>query len=77
MKKEIHPQYHTWTQVTCICGHSFQVNAAVPGPLKVEICPNCHPTYTGKEQKVVMKGRREKFMEKQKRMKAAQEKASK
>ncbi len=50
MKKDTHPQYHTWTQVVCICGHTHTINAAVAWPIKVESCPNCHPTYTGKEQ---------------------------
>ena len=76
MKKEIHPNYHTGTKVVCICGHEHTLNAAVAWPIKVESCPNCHPTYTGKEQKVVVKGRMEKFLEKQKRMKAAQKKAA-
>ena len=71
MKKDIHPQYNQGTQVVCICGHTNEVNAAVAWPIKVESCPNCHPTYTGKEQKVVVKWRMEKFLEKQKRMEAA------
>jgi len=75
MKKDIHPGYNQWTQVICICGHTHEVNSAVAGPIKVESCPNCHSTYTGKEQKVVIKWRMEKFLEKQKRMEAAKKAA--
>lgn len=73
MKKWIHPVYYAWdnaTPVTCICGHSFPINSTVQWPIKLENCPNCHPTYTGKEQKIVVKWRMEKFLEKQKRMEA-------
>lgn len=75
MKKDIHPAYHTGTKVVCICWVEHTVNAAIPGPIKVESCPKCHPTYTGKEQKVVVKWRMEKFLEKQKRMEAAKKAA--
>ncbi len=73
MKTWIHPGYNTGddaTKVVCICGHTFTVNSTVAWPIKLENCPNCHPTYTGKEQKIVVKGRMEKFLEKQKRIDA-------
>lgn len=75
MKKEIHPNYNTATKVVCICGHTHEVNSVKDGPIKIESCPQCHSTYTGKEQKVVVKGRMEKFLEKQKRMEAAKKAA--
>ena len=67
-KKGIHPTYYTDVDVTCICGATSKINAAVPGPIKVETCPQCHPVYTGKKETKVVKGRMEKFLEKQKRM---------
>ena len=75
-KKDLHPVYHQDVQVICICGNTFTVNAATPGPIKVESCPKCHPTYTGKKETRVVKGRIEKFLEKEKRMKELQKKAA-
>ena len=69
-KKDLHPAYHEEVNVTCICGNTFTVSAAVAGPIKVESCPKCHPIYTGKKETRVVKGRIEKFLEKQKRMDA-------
>lgn len=67
-KDWIHPAYTDDVEVTCLCGASFTVNAAIKGPIKLETCPNCHPVYTGKKETKVIKGRMEKFLEKQKRM---------
>lgn len=67
-KKGIHPTYHDQVEVNCICGASFTISASVPWPIKVETCPQCHPIYTGKKETKVIKGRMEKFLEKQKRM---------
>lgn len=68
MARPIHPDYHKEVKVICISGHEFTVNAWVVGPIKVESCPKCHETYTGKKRENVMIGRRQKFMEKQKKM---------
>lgn len=67
-KAWIHPEYHTDTTVQCICGNTMTVSAWVAGPVKVENCPKCHPTYTGKVETKVVRGRMEKFLEKQKRI---------
>ena len=71
MKKDIHGNYHADVDVQCICGASFKINTTVPGPIKVETCYQCHPVYNkDKVIKKVVKGRMEKFLEKQKRMEA-------
>ena len=72
MKKEIHPKYHDKVKATCVCGNSF-VTGSTKEELKVEICANCHPFYTGKQKLVDSAQRVEKF---QARVKA-QEKLSK
>lgn len=59
MKEKIHPQYKVGT-VTCACGNTFQVRSTV-GDLRVEICSNCHPFFTGKQKLVDSAGRVEKF----------------
>ena len=66
MKKWIHAPYYNDVEVTCICGANFKINATVPGPIKVETCRYCHPAFNeNKEVKKVIKGRMEKFLEKQ------------
>jgi len=62
MKKEIHPKYEMIT-VTCACGNSFQTRST-GGDIRVEICSNCHPFYTGKQKYVDTAGRVEKFQRK-------------
>jgi len=60
MKKEIHPKYYPNCQVTCVCGHSFVTGSTEP-ELKVELCSQCHPFYTGKQKLVDTARRVEKF----------------
>ncbi len=49
MQKDIHPAYYPAAQVTCACGHSFKTGSTIP-EIRVEICSNCHPFYTGKQK---------------------------
>ena len=62
MKKGIHPQYKR-SVITCICGNTFETRSTV-GDLKVEICSQCHPFYTGKQKLVDSAGRVERFQRK-------------
>lgn len=62
MKKGIHPVYKK-SVVTCVCGNTF-VTRSTAGDLKLEICSNCHPYFTGKQKLVDSAGRVEKFMKK-------------
>jgi large subunit ribosomal protein L31 len=59
MKKGIHPKYEKLT-ITCACGNTFE-SASTKKSLKVEICSNCHPFYTGKQKLLDAAGRVEKF----------------
>ncbi len=72
MKKDLHPKYNKEVEVHCICWNNFSISSAVEGPIKVESCPACHPTYTGKQETRVVKWRMEKFLEKQKKMEKIQ-----
>lgn len=56
MKAGIHPEYHR-TTVTCACGASF-TTGSTGTDLKVEICSNCHPFYTGARGRLVDTGGR-------------------
>ncbi len=60
MKKEIHPKWYPEAKISCACGHEFAAGATVP-EIKVEICSQCHPFYTGQEKLVDTAGRVEKF----------------
>lgn len=62
MKTGIHPDYMDCT-VSCVCGHSFQT-MSTQEVIKVEICSNCHPFFTGKQKLVDTAGRVERFMRK-------------
>ncbi|MGC9046556.1 MAG: 50S ribosomal protein L31 [Minisyncoccia bacterium] len=60
MKQNIHPKYYPNAKVICACGNSFTIGATVP-EIKVEICSNCHPFYTGSNELIDVAGRVEKF----------------
>jgi len=60
MKKDTHPQYYSKAMVKCVCGNSFTIGSTKP-ELKIEICSNCHPFYTGKSKITDMAGRVERF----------------
>ena len=62
MKKGIHPNYQL-AMVHCACGNNFETRATVD-KINVEICSNCHPYFTGKQNLVDTAGRIEKYMEK-------------
>ncbi|MEK7630097.1 MAG: 50S ribosomal protein L31 [Patescibacteria group bacterium] len=60
MKKEIHPKYYPEAKVKCACGATFTVGSTSQ-EIKVEICSNCHPFYTGSKELIDTAGRVEKF----------------
>ncbi|MBN2446830.1 MAG: 50S ribosomal protein L31 [Phycisphaerae bacterium] len=62
MKKGIHPKY-VEAQVKCACGNAFTTRATIP-EIKVDICHQCHPFYTGKQKFVDTAGRVERFQKK-------------
>ena len=64
MKATIHPQYFDKCQVTCACGNKFTTGSTVDH-LLVEVCNKCHPFFTGQHKFVDIKGRIDKFKEKQ------------
>jgi large subunit ribosomal protein L31 len=59
MKTDIHPDYVDCT-VRCSCGNTFTTRSTVP-ELRVELCSECHPFYTGKQKLVDTGGRVERF----------------
>ena len=59
MKAGIHPQY-TETTVVCSCGNTFTTRSTA-SDLRVELCSECHPFYTGKQKLVDTGGRIDRF----------------
>jgi large subunit ribosomal protein L31 len=60
MKKNTHPKYDLNTKATCACGAVFLVGSTMT-EIKMEICSNCHPFYTGNEKIMDTAGRVERF----------------
>ena len=59
MKKDIHPPY-VETTITCACGNSWQTRATKP-QVRLEVCSQCHPFFTGEQRIVDTAGRVERF----------------
>ena len=62
MKEGIHPKYVDCT-ISCGCGNVVKTKSTT-GDMKVEICSNCHPFYSGKQKIVDSAGRVERFRRK-------------
>ncbi len=62
MKPNIHPEYKD-TIIKCACGNEIKTKSTSKD-LRIEICSNCHPFYTGKQNIVDTAGRVEKFKKK-------------
>jgi large subunit ribosomal protein L31 len=67
MKQGIHPVY-TETTVSCACGNVIETRAT-KSDIKIDICSNCHPFYTGKHKLLDTEGRVERFLNKYKKKK--------
>ncbi|MFC1924475.1 50S ribosomal protein L31 [Chloroflexota bacterium] len=60
MKDKIHPRYYNDAKVVCACGNTFNTGATKQ-LIKVEICSQCHPFFTGEQRIVDTAGRVERF----------------
>jgi large subunit ribosomal protein L31 len=53
MKKEIHPKYYPEAKVICgSCGATWTTGSTIP-EIRTEVCSNCHPFYTGQQQRIL------------------------
>jgi large subunit ribosomal protein L31 len=59
VKPDIHPKYVNAT-VHCACGETWQTRST-KSEIRLEICSNCHPFFTGKQKLVDTAGRVERF----------------
>ncbi|QKF92938.1 50S ribosomal protein L31 [Campylobacter sp. CCUG 57310] len=62
MKKETHPEF-VECKVTCACGNTFTTKSN-KNEIRVDICNECHPFFTGSEKIVDSAGRVDKFKKK-------------
>ena len=59
MKDGIHPEYKP-TTVKCACGNEFKTRSTKKD-IRLDICSNCHPFFTGKQKLVDTGGRVDRF----------------
>lgn len=62
MKEGIHPQYKD-CKVTCACGNTFMTKS-LKDEIRLDVCSQCHPFFTGQQKFVNRGGRVEKFKKK-------------
>ncbi len=61
MKTGIHPDYHHDARVTCAsCGTTFETGSTAK-ELRIDVCSNCHPFYTGQQRLIDTGGQVERF----------------
>lgn len=65
MKKNFHPETN-YIQVHCTCGNEFRTTSTSK-EIKVTLCSQCHPFFTGEQKHVDTAGRIEKFNTKYKK----------
>ena len=59
MKPGIHPEYGECV-VRCACGATF-TTGSVKKEIRVDVCSQCHPYFTGKQKLVDTGGRVDRF----------------
>ncbi len=65
MKQGIHPTYYTDAKVTCAsCGTTW-TTGSTKQEIRVEICSNCHPFFSGEQARIIdIEGQVDRFYKK-------------
>lgn len=63
MKANIHPTWFAEAKVTCACGNTFTTGSTME-QIRVELCSNCHPFFTGQQKFVDTLGQVDRFVKK-------------
>ena len=65
MKPDIHPKYYTDAKVTCAsCGNTW-TTGSTQKEIRVEICSNCHPFFSGESARMIdIEGQVDRFYKK-------------
>ena len=66
MKKGIHPEVFA-IKASCACGYELETMSTAK-EIKVTVCSQCHPFYTGKQKFVDTAGRIDKFERRYKKL---------
>ena len=62
MKQGIHPKTQM-IKAQCACGAVFNIESTLNKDIELEVCSQCHPFYTGKQNIIDTAGRLDKFKE--------------
>lgn len=60
MKSGVHPDYQLVT-VRCACGNQWETRSTCTDEIRLEICSQCHPFFTGKQKLIDTAGMVERF----------------
>jgi large subunit ribosomal protein L31 len=60
MKADIHPKYFPEAKVICACGNTW-TTGSTKSEIRVDICSNCHPFYTGEQRIIDTEGQVDRF----------------
>jgi large subunit ribosomal protein L31 len=60
MKQGIHPKFFPDAKVICACGNTW-TTGSTKSEIRVDICSNCHPFYTGVQRIVDTEGQVDRF----------------
>ena len=64
MRADIHPTYYPDAKVTCACGNTWNTGSTRK-EIRVEICSNCHPFFTGEQARILdIEGQVDRFYKK-------------
>ena len=64
MRADIHPTYYSDAKVTCACGNTWSTGSTRK-EIRVEICSNCHPFFTGEQARMLdIEGQVDRFYKK-------------
>lgn len=76
MQANIHPNWNPNAKITCACGTTFTSGSTLD-TIRVDICSNCHPLYTGAQKLVDTLGQVDKFIKKTEQSKVKMEERKK
>jgi large subunit ribosomal protein L31 len=60
MKPDIHPTYYPEARIICACGNTW-TTGSTKAEIRVDICSNCHPFYTGEQRIIDTEGQVDRF----------------
>ncbi len=61
MKAGLHPEYSATTVTCSSCGSSWETRSTKTDAIRVDVCSQCHPFFTGEQRIIDTAGRVERF----------------